>query len=75
MELIEEVMDTAERIKTSIPVCERKQSFAVDSFIWLSPTNVEEGWYHNPLIKDLTDKAKEETSDRGQRKIEREKNN
>ena len=44
----------------------------MDSFIWLSSTNVEEGWYHN-LIKDLTDKAKEETSDRGQRKIEREK--
>jgi len=64
MELINEVMVTANAI--------RNQSFSVETFIWLSPTNVEEGWYHNPLIKDLNARAQQATSEAEQRLIGRE---
>lgn len=72
MELIGEVMETAEIIRTSIPVCKRMPSFSVDTFIWLSPTNVEEGWIHNPEISELKKRERDASSDREQRLVGRE---
>ena len=73
VELIRDVMETAEKIRTSVcDVCSRKPSVSVDTFIWLSPTNVEEGWYHNPEISELKERAKVASSDQGRRLIGRE---